>query len=826
MKRTTTFFSVTFAVILFAVLSLDATYDRHNGEHLLKAPSVSTLNTQEYAQRFLQNSEKDIVFIENLGQITDTRGEKRPDILFLTRSEGVDMYMTNSGISYVFRHAESGYRMDMEFVGMNKDITIKKELAVDQQFHYYTPEFPDGISPRAYKKLTIENIYEGIDLVYYEQEGRMKYDFLVKAGADPGKIKMKYKGASSIDIDNIGNVIITTPMGEIREQKPYTFSKNTGSEIESRYRVKNNTVLFDIAEYDKSEVIIIDPIRLWATFYGGSAGDSGNDICTDNSGNLYVTGSTGSSDFPTQTLTGAYNQTTFGGGGYNDAYILKFNGSGERIWATYYGGSGGDGAWGICTDNSGNLYVTGRTKSSDFPTQTLTGAYNQTTFGGGGDKNDVFILKFNSSSERIWATYYGGNSAEKGYSICTDNSGNLYVTGRTGGNNFPIQTLTGAYNQTTSGGGNNDAFILKFNSSCERVWATYYGGIGGDTGRGICADNSGNFYVTGETWSANFPIQTLSGAYNQTTFGGICDAYILKFNSSCERIWATFYGGSTNDIGKRICTDDSGNLYVTGGTTSSNFPTQALTGAYNQTNHGGGTWDDFLLKFNSSCERIWATFYGGSGWDDVHTMCTDNSGHFYVTGFTESIDFPTQTLIGSYNQTTFGGWQDAIILKFNSSCERIWATYYGGSDLDLGYGICTDNSGNLYVTGETESSNFPTLTLTGAYNQSTSGGGYDAFILRFVEDNNAIGDIDLQNFNVYPNPVKNVLNINLSSTHEMKDGMISLINIRGKVITSVKVTEGMRNIRINTSGVAPGLYYVQIVEHDRIIGTGKVVIGR
>ncbi len=249
--------------------------------------------------------------------------------------------MTNSGISYVFRNAESGYyRLDMEFVGMNKNINIKKELAVEQQYNYYTPEYPDGISPRAYKKVTMENIYEGIDLVYYEKEGRMKYDFILKAGADAGKIKMKYKGASSMNIDNNGNVIITTPMGEIREGKPYTYSGTTGSEIESRYRVKNNTVLFDIAEYDESEDIIIDPLRQWATYYGGSRNDIGTSICTDNSGNLYVTGRTKSSDFPTQTLTGAYNQTTYGGGTW-DVFILKFNSSGARIWATYYGGSVG-----------------------------------------------------------------------------------------------------------------------------------------------------------------------------------------------------------------------------------------------------------------------------------------------------------------------------------------------------------------------------------------------------------------------------------------------------------------------------------------------------
>jgi PKD repeat protein len=638
--------------------------------------------------------------------------------------------MTNSGLSYVFRNAESGYyRLDMEFVGMNKDITIKKELAVEQQYHYYTPEYPDGISPKAFKKLTMENIYEGIDLVYYEKEGGMKYDFILSAGADAGKIKMKYEGASSMDIDSDGNVIITTPMGEIREEKPYTYSRTTGSVIESRYRVKNNTVLLDIAEYDESEDIIIDPARQWATYYGGGGEERGYGICTDNSGNLYVTGRTASSDFPTETLTGAYNQTTYGGGAY-DLFILKFNSSGVRVWATYYGGSGSEYGMGICRDTLDNFYVTGQTQSTDFPVQALTGAYNQTAHGGDWD---AIIIKFNSSGARQWATYYGSSGYEVGGPSCTDISGNLYITGPTTSSDFPTQALSGAYNQATYGGGARDAFILKFNSSGARIWATYYGGSGDDRGWGICTDISAKLYVTGMSNSSNFPTQTLTGAYNQTTHVGGFDAFILKFNSSGVRQWATYYGGSGDDRGWNICTDNSANLYVTGPTASSDFPTQTLSGAYNQTTHGGG-WDVHILKFNNSGVRQWATYYGGSGDDRVRRICTDISGNLNAAGETTSSDFPIQTLTGAYNQTTYGGGSlDAYILKFNNSGARIWATYYGGNGYDEVRGICIDNSDNLYFTGPTASSNFPTLTLTGAYNQSASGGDYDAFILKFTE---------------------------------------------------------------------------------------------
>ena len=752
-----------FLIILLSVFVLETAFIQPkpdiqlNAKNILSEPFISATNAQQSMQNFMQGSEKDIIFIENLGQIRDSEGEERPDVLFLTRSQGVDMYITSSGITYVFRKTEgdiqefedmrkdeveepktSLYRLDMEFVGINENINIEKELAVEQQFNYYTPEHPNGISPKAYKKITIENIYDGIDLVYYEKEGKMKYDFIVKTGANTQKIKMKYNGAESVYIDKYGSVVVTTPMGEIREEKPYTYSMNTAEAIESEYEVKDNIVQFDIAEYNKSEDIIIDPFRQWATYYGGSDTEYGWGTCSDNSGNLYITGYTLSTDFPTQPLTGAYNQTTYGGGAW-DAFILKFNSNGARIWATYYGGSDIDYGFGICTDNSGNVYVTGETESSNFPTQTLSGAYNQGAIGG---NQDVFILKFNSNGARIWATYYGGSGWDGwdggfGYNICTDNSGNFYVTAMTTSSDLPMQILTGAYNQSNLNS-SRDAFILKFNSNCARTWATYYGGNANDWGLGVCTDNSDNLFVNGRTQSTDFPIQIVTGAYNQTTFSGNYDGFLSKFDSNGVCFWCTYYGGYATDYIYSICTDNSGNLYATGKTNSDpnlgiGFPTQTLSGAYNQTTFGGGYFDAFVLKFNNSCARTWATFYGGSARDEGYGICTDVSGNLYLTGTTQSdVYFPTQIQTGAYNQTAYGGgtW-DAFLLEFNSNSERTWATYYGGDGRDVGYSICMSSSNNLYITGLTKSNDFPTQNLTGAFNQSAIAGEDDAFILKF-----------------------------------------------------------------------------------------------
>ena len=730
-------------LFFLTVFLINTAIAQQSSDNSLRAPFISNLNSQQNIQSIMQNSEKDIVFIENLGQIRDTKGNRRPDVLFLTRSQGVDMYITNSGITYVFRISEgdindkdrqadmksSYYRLDMEFVGMNKNISLTKELAVEQKFNYFTPEYPNGISLKGYKKITIKNLYECIDLVYYEKEGKVKYDFIVKAGADPNKIKMKYKGANNVYIDIGGSVVITTPMGEIREEKPYTYLRNSGIEVKSRFNLNADVISFDVAEYDRNDVIVIDPTRLWATYYGGNNQDYGLSICTDNYGNVYITGWTSSTNFPIKVLiTGAYNQTTYGGEN-RDAFILKFSSSGVRIWATYYGGNDTDEGNCICTDNSNSIYITGKTKSNNFPTKTVSGGHNQTTLGG---EHDAFIMRFNSNGVRIWATYYGGSEDDIGWSICTDNSGNIYIAGATASNNFPLKRLVGAYNQYDAGG--TDGFILKFNSNCARLWATYYGGSFGDYFNEIRIDGFGNLYITGCTASTDFPKQLLPGAYNQTSFGGVVDIVILKFNSSsCARLWATYYGAVDKEEGWGMCTDNSGNLYITGYTRSNNFSLQTLPGAYNQTTFGGVTYygDAYILKFNSNNARVWSTYYGGDSSDYANGIWADNAGNLIVTEATLSTNFPLQTLQNAYNQTNFGGWVDIFILKFNSSGVRTWATYYGGTSAEQGKSVCTNNIDNLYVTGYTGSGNFPLQSMPGAFLQATKAGYSDVYVLKF-----------------------------------------------------------------------------------------------
>lgn len=542
-------------------------------------------------------------------------------------------------------------------------------------------------------------------------------------------------------------------MGDIVEGAPISYEEDKSERIITRFSLMEDEIVFNLNQYNKNKILVIDPALTWATYYkesggngfGGSGYEEASGLNTFGS-DIWITGCSYSLGFPTDTTsTSQYLQGSTGGAG--DVFILEFNTCGKLLWSTYYGGSTYDTGSSISSDGT-YVWVTGATSSSNFPTLSPTGAYKQLVSGG---EIDAFILQFNCvTGARIWASFYGGNGDDQGNSISSDGK-NVWVTGYACSTDFPTKNFTGTYNQSvleTSVLYCSNAFILEFNANTSGlIWATYYGGSGGgpnygDVGNSITSDGT-NVWVTGYAESTDFPIKNLVGAYNQSALTTQQNAFLLQFNcATSKRVWATYYGGNGNpfwpgnDRGTSISSDGS-SVWVTGSTNSTDFPLQNLAGAYNQSVPiGAGASNAFLLQFSCAASaRIWATCYGGTNEDIGYSVQSDGN-NVWVCGSAGSTDFPTlnPSDCPSYFQNTYaGGYQGVFVLQFSTSGTRKWATYYGNDGENDGSYICSDGA-NLFVMGDAGSSTYPTMNPgSGAFFNSTAGSGSEnVFIGKFT----------------------------------------------------------------------------------------------
>jgi len=380
----------------------------------------------------------------------------------------------------------------------------------------------------------------------------------------------------------------------------------------------------------------------------------------------------------------------------------------DRIWVTYLGGANDDNLNGIRLDDAGNLYVVGTSYSNTAIA--TTGAYQVSLAG----NSDMMIAKFNSSGVRQWATYYGGSDLDDGRFIAVKNNF-LVVSGYVQGAPTGM-TTTGAH-QTTYGGGIGDAFIARFNLNGFLEWGTYYGGTSEDYGFGCAIDNNENIYLTAYTYSSGL---ATAGAY-QIARGGDRDGLLVKFNSNGVRLWATYYGGLGSDEGYRVVTDNNNNVYLGGFGTSNNL---ATIGTFQSSNNGSD--DAFLVKFDASGVRQWATYCGGVGSDRLYGLFIDSNSNLYFTGYTSS----TGTISsGCVQQTSLGGSLDAYLMKFDNNGQRVWGTYYGGSNDETGFDIGMDSFGDIYLTGRTSSSN--NIASSDGFQASYGGGSNDMFLAKF-----------------------------------------------------------------------------------------------
>lgn len=676
----------------------------------------------------IPKQKQEISFQENKGQVSDQKGNARPDVLFSGSDGAMNYHLRNNGISYQLYQTISSkkeneyhwlkssideneqqdsttiYRLDITWINANTKAELKKETPLPSYNNYYLEVCPNGVTGvKSYKKVTYKNLYQGIDLVYYENNGKLEYDFNVQPGTDYKQIQLKIDGATNIIKNQDGSISIKTPLGTINEGTPIVYQNN--KQLKANWVLNKNVLSFELENYDLHLPLVIDPItRVWGTYYGGGATEVFRKCDIDDAtGDIYVAGDVGSSNI----ATSGVHQIAFAGN--QDGLLVKFTKNGVRLWSTYYGGSQIDRFYGISKlSSTGSIYAAGNTAS----TSAITSAgCHQLNFAGG--NADGMIVKFNSSNgTRQWGTYYGGTLGESITQCCIDASENVYVAGSTFSNSGIV--TSGAF-----GGGNTDGFIVKLNSAGVRQWAKYFGGTGDELFNSCKVDTDNNICLVG--YSTSSVAIVTPGAF-QSSFGGSTDAIVSKYDNLGNVIWCTYYGGTGGEGFNSCAVDLQNNIYAVGYTSSSS---SIATPAAFLTNSALGT--GMVVKFNSSGIRQWGTYYGGSGMYD----CDINSlESFIVIGNAPSSAVSIATPGAYQTAYTTGGMgpTDAFLVQFNNSGVRQYATYYGGADFDSGLGCAIDNSGDFYGLGFSSSS--LGIATAGAH-QSLFVGGSDGFLVKF-----------------------------------------------------------------------------------------------
>jgi|GEM_PF-2074936 len=661
-------------------------------------------------------------FTENCGQFD-------PRVRFQAHTRRATVWITGDGVYYDFLRPRSRISTEpmassnrevecltigVTFIHANPSPSLAG--AGLQQYHTNYLIGSDPLEWRTgvpnYDTVVFNGIYSGIDLKYYGNSAGLEYDFIVSPGADASQIEVRYDGATSLSIDGLGNLVVETSWGTVTEHTPrlYQFDEDRCVELSGRYTlISENSFGFRLDDsYNPALALVIDPTLTYSTYLGGGSDEYGYEIAVDGSGSAYVMGVTFSSDFPT---VSSYDGTHNGSG---DVFIAKVNAAGSGlVYSTYIGGGSDDFSYGIAVDGSGNAYITGYTQSTNFPT---LNSYQAMHAGG---TYDAFVTKLNSAGDGLeYSTYLGGGADDLAVGgIAVDGGGNAYVTGWTTSTNFPT------VNAYQSDRGLTDVFVTKLNAFGNGLeYSTYLGGnLSSEEGWGIAVDGDGNAYVVGKTNSSDFPtVNPYDGTLNGT------DAFVVKLNSLGNGlIYGTYLGGTGSD-GERclVAVDGDGNAYVTGWTTSTDYP---MVNAY-QASYGGGGYDAFVTKLNSDGDGLeYSTYLGGNGQDFGDDIAVDGSGHAHIVGRTQSTNFPT---VDPHQANHGGGIDDAFVAELNSAGDGlVYGTYLGGSGQDFGDGVAVDDAGDVYLTGRTSSSNFPTAS---PYDGSI-GGAWDAFVAKIGE---------------------------------------------------------------------------------------------
>ncbi|MCG8539988.1 MAG: SBBP repeat-containing protein [Clostridia bacterium] len=636
-------------------------------------------------------------FINNPPTFIPNRGQVDSKVKYYLKGTSYGFYFTPEEAVLTFIKKESspententGITLALHFVDANPDVKIEGINKASAKINYFNgkdeSKWITGLP--TYEKIIYKELWSGIDLIFYSKNNVLKYDFILKPGGCVEDIKLSYRGSKGISVDDGGNLEIHNDLGVLIDEKPISYQEIESKKvmIESGFKIKRQEDGEDyfgfaiLGNYDSKYSLVIDPGLVFSTFLGAIVIDVG----TNESNKL-----------------------------------------------------------GITVDKAGNVYVAGGTISPSFPV--TLGAFQEVFPSVGDNFTSAYVTKLSfDGSGLIYSTFLGGSDSDEARSIVIDNMGSAYITGETSSSDFPV-TLGAFQENNLSMNGEPSAFAAKLSpDGTQLIYSTFLGGSDDDEGTDIDIDIRGNAYITGETDSPDFPVT--SNAFQQnlpSIVEGPNSVFVTKLNiDGSSLIYSTFLGGSGNDEGLGIAVDDMGSAYVTGNTSSPDFP--VTLGAF-QENFSiiiPNLSSAFVTKLNpDGSSLIYSTFLGGSVDDQGQRIAVDQMGNAYVGGEAASPDFPVT--LGAFQEEFIANQDAGFVTKLNSDgSQLIYSTFLSGTGGDNEVqGIAVDKMGNAYVSGFSNSSSFP--TTLGAFQEEFQGianqGFGDAFVAKINPDGSSL----------------------------------------------------------------------------------------
>lgn len=722
------------------------------------------------------NAGNNLAFVPNKGQIITDAGTVANMVHYKASVGGLEFYITDSGLSYVFvkhnrdeydpalgGHPNSNFVPTTDFARTDmilKNAVIDKnnvteEFETAEGWNFYYPHCSNGIiDVKGYHKLTYKNVYQNIDwVIYSDNSGKLKYEFVVRSGGNPSDIKIEYKWAK-VKVEPT-SITFTNPMGEVKEQNLYAYIKETNTSVAASFTETDSIVSVNVAPPPHGKTLIIDPPIYWSTYWGSAGAEQPQAlICSGTGEYVFIAGYTSSTTYPTLNPGGGtYFQGTMAGG--TDAFVAKFDTIGVLYWSTMYGGTLSEGSTSytgisIAVGQGNTLWMVGTTNSTNLPLQNAGGgAYYQAALAGA---NDFFVVKFNLAGVRQHATYVGGSLDDGGLShgngADCDNAGNLYFSGRMLSANFPlVNPGGGAYFDNTQNG-SDDLCIVKLSPAGTMLWSTIFGGSGDDMNYSmdLHVDKiNSKLYLGTCTGSTDIPVLNPGGSfYFDNTQNGATDMYLGRFSFGGIFEWGTYVGGSSDEwLSMSVSTAPDGDVAMITLTGSTNMPCVNPGGTAFFDNSFNGTWDIYLCRFEQNGVMSWSTYYGTANNEHCqHNLTFDGAGNIIMCGVSDGAAVPPTFNPGAPHY--YNGVKDAqgtyCLIQYNPAGTMIWGTFWGGSGHDHLFGtvgacIGVSAHSDIFVTGETTSPDLPMVNPgLGAYFKNTNSGSSEGFVVKFEND--------------------------------------------------------------------------------------------